>query len=117
NFIFVQLRYYQFYNAILPIGGVPILHLIGGAGGGILLMNWMQRNHLYNIVLIFFFSGLLSLSALIHIYYGAMVHSTSFTHLEEFVLNIAGLSVLVLVSLAIIGEERIYEGDKMRFIK
>jgi len=82
NFIFIQLGYFKFYNAFLPIGGVPLFHLIGGAGGGILLMNWMQRNNLYKIVLIFFFSGLLSLSALVHIYYGAMVHSASFTHLE-----------------------------------
>lgn len=117
DFIFVQLGYYKFYNELLPIGGIPIAHLIGGAGGGILLMNWMKRNPLYKIILVVFFSGLLSLSELVHIYYGVMVHSNRYTNLEGFVLNIAGLSILVWLSLAAVGEERIYEGNKTRFIK
>lgn len=118
QYIFINLGYYRYTHILLSIGGVPLIQTIGASAGGILLMNWMQRNQLYKILLVGFFSGLLVLS--VHVFEGfdAFTYLGGFNHTLDFVLNVAGLSILVWMSLALVGEETIYQAEnKTRFIK
>jgi hypothetical protein len=118
EYIFVHLGYIQFTKYLIIIGGVPPFHLLGGSAGGILLMNWMQRNQLYKILLVSSFSGLLVLSAHLFEKLDAFTYLNGFNHALDFVLNVAGLSFLVWISLALVGEETIYLAEnKTRFIK
>jgi len=81
-------------------------------------MNWMQRNQLYKILLVSSFSGLLVLSAHLFEKLDAFTYLNGFNHALDFVLNVAGLSFLVWISLALVGEETIYLAEnKTRFIK
>lgn len=117
NFVFIQLDYYHYSHMMLSIGGIPIIHLIGSAAGGMLLLNWMTRDEIYKPIITAFFSGLLTLSDYFHVIYGGIIHSNKFTLLLDYVLNYAGLSALVWICIGILGEEIIYQGNKTNFIR
>ncbi len=112
NFTFIQLGYYHFTKNAPAIAGVPLFVLIGGAGGGILLMNWMQRNSFYKMLLVLLFSGLLVLATEALIRSGAFEMQNGFNQTLHYFINVAGLSILVWLSFAVTGEEKIYEGSK-----
>lgn len=117
NYVFIQLGYYRFSHITMSIGGIPLIHLIGSAAGGMLLLNWMTREAIYKPLITAFFSGLLTLSDYLHVIYGGIIHSDKFTILFDYVLNFAGLSALVWICIALVGEEVIYQGNRTRFLK
>lgn len=117
NYAFVQLGYYQFTKYLVLIAGVPPFHVLGGAGGGILLLNWLPREPLYKVLYIIGFTALLSSAAYFFDLLGAIAFTRGFNHFLDFIVNLAGLSVLVQLSLALIGPDKIYEGVKTRFPK
>ncbi|MDD4237070.1 MAG: hypothetical protein PHT62_00745 [Desulfotomaculaceae bacterium] len=114
NFTFIQLGYYHFTKSAPAIFGVPLFVLVGGAGGGVLLMNWMQRNSFYKMLLVLVFSGLLVLATEVFIRTGAFEMQNGFNQILHYFINVAGLSILVWLSLAVTGEEIIYEGRKAK---
>lgn len=114
NFTFIQLGYYYFTKSVPGVFGVPLFVLVSGAGGGVLLMNWMRRSSFYKILSVLFFSGFLVLATEVLIRAGAFEMQSGFNQILNFFISIAGLSILVWLSLAVIGEERIYEGNKNR---
>lgn len=116
NYTFVHLGYYDFTKEVLPVAGVPLLIPLGGSAGGILLMNWMHPKPLFKVLTILLFAGLLNLASSIFMWRHAFVMLSGFNHFLHFAVNIAGVSVLVWLLLAIMGEEKIYSGKKTRFI-
>ncbi|OPX86321.1 MAG: hypothetical protein A4E53_03231 [Pelotomaculum sp. PtaB.Bin104] len=118
DYIFVKLGYFQFTKFLVLIAGVPPFHLLGGSAGALLLMNWMQKNPLIKVLLVASFSGLLVLSAHLFETLDAFTYLSGFNHILDYVLNVAGLSVLVWVSLALVDEDRLYFGEnKTNFIR
>jgi len=118
NYTFIQLGYYQFTKYILVVGGVPVLVPIGGAAGGILLINWIQRSAWFKIVLVLVFSGILNLATTVFMWFDAFKMLHGFNHFLHFVVNVAGISILVWLSLALVDNEKIYnDKDKTRFIR
>lgn len=115
QFSFIGWGYYRFTHVLISVAGVPLIQTIGASAGGILLMNWMHRNPLYKVALVVGFSGLLSLSEYIFIRLDAFVYGNGFNHLISFIHSIAMLSILVWVTLALVGQEKIYGGNKTRF--
>jgi len=117
NFTFVYLGYYKFTKQIVELFGVSLLIPLGGAAGGILLMNWFPRNPLYKISVVLLFSGFMGIASYIYQELHAFQMSLGFNHLLHFFVNVAGVSVLAWLSLGILGEDTIYEGNKTRFLK
>lgn len=115
--IFVTLGYYRYTKWIVIIAGVPLFHLVGGAAGGMLLLNWIGKNPLSKVFSVSLFSMLLSASEYVIVHFGAFKHLHDFNYLISFIFNIAGLSFLVWFSIAIVGEDKIYSGNKTRFLK
>lgn len=115
NYLFVRLGYYMFMHKVLAVGGVPIPIPVGGAAGGILLMNWMQRKQLYKILIVLIFAGFLNLASVVFMRFNAFMMLHGFNHFLHYVVNVAGISILVWLSLALVGEEKIYEGNRLRF--
>ena len=115
DFTFSNLGYYKFIGEAFAIGGIPLFYLAGGAAGGILLVNWLNRNVWSKIIAILLFSSLLVISEYIFLITGVFKHLHNFDLLISFTLNIAGLSMLVWLSFAVVGEEEIYNGNKGRF--
>lgn len=117
QFFFIAWGYYKFTEILISVAGVPLIQTIGASAGGILLMNWMQRNPWYKVALVAGFSGLLSLSEYIFIRLNVFVYGNGFNPLISFIHSIAALSILVWVTLALVGQEKIYGGNKTRFVK
>jgi hypothetical protein len=117
NYTFVHLGYYDFTKNVFPVAGVPLLIPLGGAAGGILLMNWMHPKPMYKVLTVLLFAGFMNLASVIFMWRHAFVMLNGFNHFLHFAVNIAGVSVLVWLLLAVVGEGKIYSGDKTRFIK
>lgn len=117
EYVFINLGYYQFTRGILQIGGIPFFHLVGAAGGGILLLNWIQRNPLLKILFVALASGFFSFLEYMYIKKGAFEYLNAFNPFLSYIQSIAMVSIFVWLSIAIVGEEIIYSGNKTRFIK
>jgi hypothetical protein len=113
--LFTRLGYYRFHNYYLGIAGIPVFYLTGGAAGGLLLVNWIDRSILKNVFIIFFFGTLLLFAEIIFVLRGAFEHLNGWNFMFSFILDFAGLSLLVWLSLAITGSELIYNGKKSRY--
>lgn len=113
DFTYIQLGYYEF-KPNLSIAGIPLFYLIGSAAGGTLFVSITPRDATYKVLNIFFFSALISVSEQLYIMQGYFWYLNNFTPLLSFTLNVAGLSILMLLSMAIVGEEEIYSGTKSR---
>jgi hypothetical protein len=69
---FIQLGYYQYDRVLISLAGVSIIHVLGGAAGGMLLLNWMQKSPLSKILLVVSCSCLPSLSEYVYRILGAL---------------------------------------------
>ncbi|HBV95983.1 MAG: hypothetical protein JL50_05040 [Peptococcaceae bacterium BICA1-7] len=116
NYAFIKLGYYTYASYLFVVAGVPPLALMGGAAGGILMMNWMQRNPLHKILIVLLFSGFLSVTSELFMRLGAFAMLNGFDHILHFAVNISGVAILVWLSFALVGEERIYEGRRTNFV-
>lgn len=114
DYIFVMLGYYNFINVVWAVGGIPLIYIVGGSAGGLLMMNWLPRRSLYKVFVVLFFSGLLSVSAYVFELLGAFTLGKGYNHLINYIFNTAGLSLLVWLSLEFVNEEIIYSGNKTR---
>lgn len=117
NYTFIHLGYYEFTKMVFPVAGVPLLIPLGGAAGGVLLMNWMQPKPLYKVLIVLIFAGFMNLASSIFMWRDAFMMMKGFNHFLHYVVNVAGVSILVWLSLALVGEEKIYRGNKTRFIE
>lgn len=52
NYLFIGWGYYRFTHVLISFMGVPFIQVLGGAGGGLLLMNWMPRSPMSKIFLV-----------------------------------------------------------------
>ncbi|MCL5781127.1 MAG: hypothetical protein M1119_09605 [Firmicutes bacterium] len=116
NYIFISLGYYQFTRYIVTIGGVPLFHLIGSAAGGGAIDQLGGEKFLIKVLIVVVFAGLLNLASTLFMMLGAFKMLDGFNHVLHFSINVAGVSLLVWLSLALLGEEKVYEGNKTRYI-
>lgn len=116
NYTFIKLGYYAYTKYLFLVAGVPPLALLGGAAGGILLMNFMQRNPLHKVLIVLLFSGLLSISSELFRRLGAFALLNGFDHILHYAVNTSGIAILVWLSFALVGDEKIYEGRRTNFV-
>ena len=114
NYAMVSMDYYKFTKYLIQIGGVPLFQVIGGAAGGLLLINWLPRKPFYKIPYLLAFCVLLSISEWIYVQYTAFqyVKWDAFTSFQS---SVAALAIYIWVCLSVIGEESVYHGHKTRF--
>ena len=107
------LGYYSYQHTLIPIGRASLFQLLALAGIGILMINWLEESSLTKLLAVLIVA--LSFVALQYIYIqrGAFSYG-SFDMLMSFIHSIAALSIFVWVSLAVVGEERVYNKNKIR---
>ncbi|MCX7747978.1 MAG: hypothetical protein N2645_14005 [Clostridia bacterium] len=108
DFTFVSLGYYRFPKATAVIGGIPLFYLVGGSAAGIILMNRFPKKNHYRAVYIIGFSILFMIAEQFFIFFHEFEH-IKWNGIFGLTQNIAGLSILAILSLGIVGEKGIYE--------
>lgn len=117
NYLFISWGYYRFTHIIISFLDVPLLQAMGGAGGGILLVNWLTPSPISKILMVIAASSFFSLSEYIFRQFNAFVYGNGFSPLISFVNSLAMISILVWLCLGVMGEENIYHGNKSRFFR
>ena len=105
---FKSLGLHKYNNPFLPIAGIPLFHLIWGAGSGIIFVNYIKKEFSQKLIMILFFTILTGVFAYISDMVGNHSNLRGFNDLDHFVLNFFTLSFLIWASEGLFGKQ-IYE--------
>jgi hypothetical protein len=108
DFTSIHLGLYRFNDNLINIGGIPFFYLMIGAAGGLLLLYFMRRVLLYNILIMVLYTGLLILAEYMFIRIGAFQHLDGYNLGYSFLLTLSGVIATVLLAIGVIGKERIF---------
>lgn len=111
--ICVSLGYYRYGHTLIPIGYASLFQSLAAAAMGILMVNWLNEKSSSKILSVSLVSIGLSILENIYIQRGAFLY-VRFDSTISFIQSIASLSIFVWLSLAFIGEKRVYSGIKSR---
>lgn len=114
NYLLVTFGYVQFTKYIAIWAGVPPFHTVGVAAAGILAVNWLNRNLIDKIIIVFLMSVLLIAAKFVMISVGAVRMLDGYNYYWSFAVNIAGVSLHVWLSILVLGKEKVYGGNKSR---
>lgn len=111
--ISIGLGYYNYHNILIPIGKTPLFHLLALSGIGMLMINWLKENSFTKLLAVLIVTIVFLLLQSIYIKTGAFSYG-SFDILLSSIHSIAALSIFVWLSLASVGEQKVYSGHKSR---
>lgn len=88
-----------FVGGLMPIAGVPIVHLFWGFVSGILVVNFLPKEFIGKVYVIFMFTIISMIFEIVseHIT-NDHAHSPVFTEVHNFVVNFVAIALLVLFS-------------------
>ncbi len=112
--ISVGLGYYSYKHILIPIGNVPLFHLLAGAAAGTLIVNWLTASPWSKILAVLIASTGIVILENIYAQFGAFAYVRSDVVLG-IIHSIAAFSILIWLCLGIVGNEKIYYGNKSRF--
>ena len=110
--ISAYLGYYSYQHILIPIGRASLFHLLALAGIGILMINWLEENSLSKLTAVLTVAMSFLVLQYIYILRGSFSYG-SFDVMLSFIHSTAALSIFVWISLAVVGEERVYIRDKV----
>ena len=91
---FMSLMMHKYNNPLLPIAGIPLFHLIWGAGSGIIFFNYLKKGFSKKLLVIFFFTILTQVFFYIANKVGSHTGLNGFNDMYHFILNFFTLSIL-----------------------
>lgn len=110
--IAANLGYYKYLNSPFIIGRAPVFQNLIEAGLGILMINWLTEKSYTKLIAVFTAAfGFVGLHAF-YVQRGLFSFGT-FDQLLNFIFHIAALSIFTWVSLGIIGERKVYSGQRL----
>ncbi|NJD02233.1 MAG: hypothetical protein FIA99_06460 [Ruminiclostridium sp.] len=101
---------YQFPNAFLPIFGIPLCHLLWGAGGAIVVMYFIPRKFLKKLFVILIFTVITLMFEYIPEHVGKAEHLGKYNMILDAMQDYLSLIVLVFFSEGLFGK-RIHPKD------
>lgn len=108
---FQSLGLHKYNKPLLPIVGIPLFHLVWGAGSGIIFVHYLKKEFSQKLIIILFFTIITGLFA----YFADMVKNHSnlkgFNEIYHITLNFFTLSFLAWASEGLFGK-RIYAKNK-----
>jgi len=107
------LGFYSFEHTLVPIGRASLFQLLAYAGIGILMLNWLTEYSLSKLYSVTAVTASFSILQYIYIQRGAFRYG-SFDMVFSLIYSIAALSIFIWLSLAIVGENKVYSGKKTR---
>ena len=109
------LGFYSFEHTLIPIGRASLFQLLAYAGIGMLMINWLNQDSKSKLLSVTAVAASFSILQYIYIQRGAFSYG-SFDMIFSLIYSIAALSMFVWLSLAIVGENKVYSGKKTRDI-
>jgi hypothetical protein len=103
----ITLDLYKFNKPWIPIFGIPLFHLIWGAGSGIVVLHYMRKDFARKIIILLFFTIVTLAFEFVAESVGAATHLGKFTEIHDVFEDFIILVLLVFISEGIWGE-RIY---------
>lgn len=94
----ITLNLYKFDNPVISIGGIPLFHLIWGAGSGIVVMNYMKRDFAGKFLMVVFFTLVTLAFEYTAESIGATTHLGKYTEIHDAFQDLVTLVALVWVS-------------------
>jgi hypothetical protein len=110
-----RLGYYSYEQSLLSIGRAPVFQLLVYPGVGLLMTNWLTEKPMSKLYAIITVACTFSVTQFFYLKKGAFQFG-SFDAVLCFIYNIAALSVFIWLTLAVTGEQIIYNGKKTREI-
>lgn len=107
------LGYYSYQHILIPIGRASLFQLLALAGIGFLMLNWTDENSLSKLMAVLIVAIAFLALQYIYIRLGAFSYG-SFDAMLSFIHSVAALSVFVWTSLVVIGEEKVYGGNRKK---
>lgn len=98
EYFLISLNLYRFNSPMLPIGGIPLFHLIWGAGSGIVVLHYMKKGFTEKVVLIIFFTIVTLAFEYIAESIGAASHLGNFNEIHDAFEDLIILIALVWIS-------------------
>lgn len=100
----ITLNLYRFNNPMISIGGIPLFHLVWGAGSGIVVMNFMKRDFASKFLLVVFFTLVTLAFEYASESIGATTHLGRYTEIHDAFQDFTILITLVWISIGLWGE-------------
>ena len=100
----MTLGLYSFPNAFLPIFGVPFLHLLWGAGGGIIVMNFIPQSFAKKMFAILIFTVINGAFEQIPEMYGQAARLGAYSEFHDFIQDLLSLIIFVTISEGLLGK-------------
>lgn len=108
-----SLGYYSYQNSLISFGRAPVFQNLVEAGLGIIIINWLKENSFTKLFAVLIVGiGFIVLQNF-YIQRGVFAYG-SFDNTLNFIHHIAALSIFTWLSLAIVGEHKVYSGKKSR---
>ncbi len=109
----VYLGYYSFEHILISVGKASLFQLFAYAGVGVLMINWLTEYSITKLFSVINVAMAFTLLQYIYIQTGALKYG-SFDMILSFIHNTAALSMFVWLSLYIVGEDKVYLGNKTK---
>lgn len=94
----VTLGLYEFTNPSLPIFGIPLLHLLWGAGSAIVFMNFMPKNFIKQIFILLIFTIVTMVFEYFPEHMGLTKHLGKFTEIHDAIQDFISLILVLWLS-------------------
>jgi hypothetical protein len=107
------LGFYHYERILIPVGRASLFQLIAYSGIGIFMINWLKESSFSKLISVVIVAFSFLILQYIYILRGAFTYGT-FNVTLSLIHSIAALSIFVWLSLSIIGEETVYNGNKIR---
>lgn len=108
-----SLAYYSYQNSLISIGRASLFQNLFEAGLGIIIINWLKENSLTKLFAVIIAGMGFIVLQNIYIQRGIFTYG-SFDNTLNLIHHIAALSIFIWLSLAIVGEQKVYSGNKSR---
>jgi hypothetical protein len=94
----ITLGLYEFTKPILPIFGIPLLHLLWGAGSAIVVMNFMPQNIIKQLFILLIFTFITMIFEYFPEHLGLTKHLGKYSEIHDAIQDYLSLIVVIWLS-------------------